>query len=217
MRIVQPFLGLRHNLARKTPPYAEGFSLLELVVVIAILGILISISIPIFSDVRKQAQANQAKNALATILKECLVAELREESTLLADLPSAKATLPGFDLFGVSDSGNPVPQSAFSTQNCFTYTSARQGGFIGLYVEPKASGPGLNPLDIMPRFSIQYDKQSGSTVKTCTYNPDVSYTAGCVPDPSQPNHCPDIWNSLSRRYERNIACANQVFPIEGNW
>lgn len=199
------------------PRSEEGFSLLELVVVISILGILISISIPLFSDIRKQAQVSQAKNALATIVKECIVAELRGQSTVLSDIPSAKASLPGFELFGVSDQGLPVTQSLFSGQNCFTYSAARSGGFIGLYAEPKPPNPGGNPLDIMPRFSINYDKPSGDVTKSCTYNPDVSYRAGCDPDPNQPNYCPDRWNSLTRMNEPDPSCANTIFPVEGSW
>ena len=53
----------------------EGFSLVELVVVIAVLAILSAVAIPAFIGVRNNAKVSAAKNSLVTILKECLAAE----------------------------------------------------------------------------------------------------------------------------------------------
>ena len=47
---------------------SKGFSLLELVVVIAILGILISFAVPKFIGIQKDAKIAQAKHVLATII-----------------------------------------------------------------------------------------------------------------------------------------------------
>ena len=53
----------------------EGFSLVELVVVIAVLAILSAVAIPAFVGVRNNAKVSAVKKSLVNILKECIVAE----------------------------------------------------------------------------------------------------------------------------------------------
>tara|TARA_Y100001970_G_scaffold294164_1_gene447813 strand:- start:2434 stop:2949 length:516 start_codon:yes stop_codon:yes gene_type:complete len=61
---------------KKEPEYInEGFSLVELVVVIAVLAILSSVAIPAFIGIRNNAKVSSAKTSLINILKECLAAE----------------------------------------------------------------------------------------------------------------------------------------------
>lgn len=43
-----------------------GFSMIELIVVIAIIGILIAVAIPVYGNIQKTAKDNQLKNAAAT-------------------------------------------------------------------------------------------------------------------------------------------------------
>ena len=49
-------------------PSDQGFSLIELVVVIAVLAILAAVSLPNFLGVQKDGQIAAAKNTLATIV-----------------------------------------------------------------------------------------------------------------------------------------------------
>lgn len=54
-------------------PGQEGFSLIELVVVVAILAILVAVALPNFTLITHKARVNQGKNALVTAIKECNV------------------------------------------------------------------------------------------------------------------------------------------------
>ena len=70
---------IRKVLNRK--PTDEGFSLIELVVVIAVLAILAAVALPNFLGVQKDGQIAAAKNTLATIVKECVTQGLRQTTT----------------------------------------------------------------------------------------------------------------------------------------
>ena len=56
----------------------NGFSLIELVVVVAVLAILSAIAIPAFQDVAHRARVNSAKAVIATIAKECQATEIND-------------------------------------------------------------------------------------------------------------------------------------------
>merc|ERR1711934_857192 len=58
-------------LAKK--PGEQGFSLIELVVVVAVLAILSAVAIPSFTSINAKARSSAATNTLATIAKECAV------------------------------------------------------------------------------------------------------------------------------------------------
>lgn len=151
-----------------------GFSLIELVVVIAILSVLTAIALPRFLNIRKDAQISQAKNALATIIKECKVAEVRGKSTLLADISSARASLSGYML----STGQLFGQD-FLAEDCYR-TDLNGAMLIEAWpVIPAAYLAGTQPTKIMPIFAFEYNRDTGEVTRSCQVWSDAEYLGGC--------------------------------------
>ena len=68
--------------ALSTKPGEEGFSLVELVIVIAVLAILSAVAIPAFNNVQDNAKASAVQNGLVNGLKECAVRDAENETDL---------------------------------------------------------------------------------------------------------------------------------------
>ena len=71
--------------ALTTKPGEEGFSLVELVIVIAVLAILSAVAIPAFNNVQDNAKASAVQNGLVNGLKECAVRDAENETDLTND------------------------------------------------------------------------------------------------------------------------------------
>ena len=71
-----------------TKPGEEGFSLIELVVVIAVLAILSAVAIPSFTNVQANARASAVQNGLVNGIKECFVLEAENSDTKFSDARS---------------------------------------------------------------------------------------------------------------------------------
>jgi type IV pilus assembly protein PilA len=82
-------------------PFEQGFSLIELVVVVAVLAILSAIAIPSFTSINDKARASAATNTIATVAKECAVKYANGEAA-----PTfAAVTLDGYASFTSLTSG----------------------------------------------------------------------------------------------------------------
>ena len=120
-------------LSRK--PGDAGFSLIELVVVIAVLAVLVAIALPNFLGVSDDAAARTAQQAAVTAFKECQVFKARGQQ---ADPASVFQTpsLNDYVIHAADASGNyvntPTTQAAASTA-CFANGTQRD-----IFAIPKA-------------------------------------------------------------------------------
>ena len=111
---MQPFLIFKMNLlenylksarvqkALTTKPGEEGFSLVELVVVIAVLAILSAVAIPAFNGVQANARASAMKNGLVNGVKECVILSSEGQTTNRADVQSFPGNYTGYTVTGWS-------------------------------------------------------------------------------------------------------------------
>ena len=89
MSILENYLkSLKVQKVLNTKPGEEGFSLVELVVVIAVLAILSAVAIPAFVGVQANARASAVKNGLVNGIKECVVRAADNKSTDFDDAQS---------------------------------------------------------------------------------------------------------------------------------
>ena len=93
-------------------PGEQGFSLIELVVVVAVLAILSAIAIPSFTSINDKARASAAANTLAQLAKECAVKHANA-------CTGSACNYAGFDLDGYT----AVAAGACPTTGVFTLTS----------------------------------------------------------------------------------------------
>ena len=131
MTIFESFL--KNKKVQKTlqaKPGEEGFSLVELVVVIAVLAILSAVAVPAFVGVQANARASAVKNGLANMVKECVVRDTDEDTTAFADAQATQGNYNGYTMaawsgtYGLSDScysakATPVTSKA-ATEAWFT-------------------------------------------------------------------------------------------------
>ncbi len=135
-----------------TKPGEEGFSLVELVVVIAVLAILSAVAVPAFVGVQANARASAVKNGLVNGIKECVVLE--------------------------SDNKDPLDSAAQSYQgnyNGYTVGAGASTSCYDAYAEPSTTAKRAKES----AFTISMDTNTGVVTKTCT-NPETGKVApGC--------------------------------------
>lgn len=108
--------------ALRTKPWESGFSLIELVVVIAVLAILSAVALPNFLGVQKDGQVAAAKNTLATIVKECVTNDLRNTGTAFLSVQSAVGKLNGYTLSNISGTNSCFQARAIGAGTLVDYS-----------------------------------------------------------------------------------------------
>ena len=138
----------------------SGFSLIELVIVIAVLAILSAVAIPSFIGVRNSAKVSAVKKSLVNILKECLIAE------------SNGLSAPTFNDIGAWDTNNSFGDSrglnfGFTYDSELNSSSPIQPSDSCLRIAAKSNTQDIDgvPIPILPHFEIFLDKSDNFKVK----------------------------------------------------
>ncbi len=138
----------------------SGFSLIELVIVIAVLAILSAVAIPSFIGVRNSAKVSAVKKSLVNILKECLVAE----SNLMIN--------PTFNDIGAWDTTNSFGDSrglnfGFTYDSELNSSSPIQPSDSCFRIAAKSNTQNIGgvPIPILPHFEIFLDKSDNFKIK----------------------------------------------------
>ena len=125
-------------------PGDDGFSLVELVVVIAVLAILSAVAIPAFQGVQARAKTSAVKNGLVNGIKECIVSD-------------------GLDA-GVGFNVSQAFQGEYTGYTVRELT-ARTGTCYAAEAIPPAAQSATYPW-----FTINYNETTGVTTKACDKN-----------------------------------------------
>ena len=116
MTVIENFLKTKKvQKALTTKPGEEGFSLVELVVVIAVLAILSAVAVPAFVGVQANARASAVKNGLANGVKECVIRSSDDQTTVFADAQSFPGNYSGYTVTAVT--GNTTCYAALATKD----------------------------------------------------------------------------------------------------
>ena len=138
----------------------KGFSLVELVVVIAVLAILSAVAIPSFTGVRNNAKVAAVKNSLINIIKECMVAEAElGVNPNFSNIASWQTNNSYGDRTGLNFGFTYDTELASSTPISANASCYR--------IAAKSNTQDINgsPIPLLPHFEIFYDKSDNYTIK----------------------------------------------------
>ena len=145
MAILENYLkSIKVQKVLNTKPGEEGFSLVELVVVIAVLAILSAVAIPAFVGVQANARAAAVKNGLVNGVKECVVRSADNKSTDFSDAQS------------------------FANASAYQGYTIEQVAIVGGTADTCYSALATADSDTDADFEIVMNPSTGVVTKTCT-------------------------------------------------
>jgi len=116
---------LLRNIAQKKNKAQDGFTLIELMVVVAIVGVLSAVGLPQLLKAQDRAKISVAQQEAVNYAKECSISLLTggdgPAASTFATVPSTQTCAAGTDVTGVSD-----------TDPAVTWTVTMAGGIPGV-------------------------------------------------------------------------------------
>ena len=151
----------------------DGFSLIELVVVVAVLSILSAIAIPSFADLRKKSMINVAKQNLILIIKECYLASMDNGNATFSDINASNSTNSYGDRSGLGfgsdgftyDTGIDTDEPISSSDSCMT-------------VAAKSNTISGTSFGSLPHFEIKYNASTNNVEKNCQVDSSETFNKG---------------------------------------
>ena len=154
----------------------DGFSLIELVVVVSVLAILSAIAIPSFSDIRKKSMITAAKQNLILIIKECNLVNIDNGNATFSDINSWKTSNSYGDRSGLGfggdgftyDTGIDSNEPITSSDSCMS-------------VAAKSNTISGTSFGSLPHFELKYNSSTKSIEKNCQVDSTETFNKGtCI-------------------------------------
>ena len=151
----------------------DGFSLIELVVVVAVLAILSAIAIPAFSDIRKKSMITVAKQNLILILKECYLADIGNGNATFSDINAWNSTNSYGDRSGLGFGGD-----GFTYDTELNSNEPITSSDSCMSVAAKSNTISGTSFGSLPHFEIKYNQSTNSIEKNCQVDSTETFNKG---------------------------------------